>query len=603
MKKFFKLFLILILVTYLTVNFSFAEDYYCTYNFTKNFQYNDEDEDIFELQKFLNSDSRSVITRSGAGSPGNETNYFGNSTSNAVREFQKIVSLRQTGIFDDATRSAINKICLENKKYFEKNGLPIPGTTSSGEDLKIILSSDEDYFLPNKLLKVYLESGVPIKNPTESSLIVDGAKIMDIRKLAQTKYVIYLTPNEQAKKVYVQVEAEQIFSNSNQKNSEASNSLELNLYIQPTLPVNTQITQSSTTQTEIELPAASTTEIETVALPPESFPGVTKDVLIKHLKSLYNKYKLKDLVSSKNQTTIKKYGIYQPSNVFNLNIDPCGPAKSFSPEIFNTGSSIGTLQVIYQARNIYCSTNRSLVVPFPMSSLPNPYAKIINPFTMYAGYRNFDSMQTQKFPSQRKEAVKELQVSKMISFVDKLTETKNGYVVLNRIETLPASCNSAQWNNETKFDRNLLKNEKLDCKQIFSYNSNTIYALNEESDKYDFIQIRNKSNKAVKLLAYPKINYDNRSCFTDKPLESRYFPNGLFCCKNYPCNAIENMEPLTYKAENTTQQIKMIYTTERTNIETSCSDLPKQSGIVRCPEINRESGAYPTSAYTVKLKY
>lgn len=64
-------------------------------------------EDVKELQKYLNANGF-VVAKSGVGSVGKETNYFGAATKTALLKYQKAKGLRQTGMLDEATRVLLN---------------------------------------------------------------------------------------------------------------------------------------------------------------------------------------------------------------------------------------------------------------------------------------------------------------------------------------------------------------------------------------------------------------------------------------------------------------------------------------------------------------
>lgn len=65
-------------------------------------------DDVLTLQRYLNATVATRIATTGAGSPGSESNYFGNLTSVALKVFQQNNGLSPTGVVDAATRTVLN---------------------------------------------------------------------------------------------------------------------------------------------------------------------------------------------------------------------------------------------------------------------------------------------------------------------------------------------------------------------------------------------------------------------------------------------------------------------------------------------------------------
>jgi hypothetical protein len=77
--------------------------------FKKDLRFRMRDNDVIELQKFLNNNGFNV-SLSGIGSKGNETNYFGPATRNALIRFQKANNISPAiGYFGPKTRAFVNK--------------------------------------------------------------------------------------------------------------------------------------------------------------------------------------------------------------------------------------------------------------------------------------------------------------------------------------------------------------------------------------------------------------------------------------------------------------------------------------------------------------
>ncbi len=82
--------------------------------FTKVLQIGSRNKEVLELQKYLNSHGL-IIAKTGSGLPGQETNYFGKATKQALGLFQlknKIIlnkSSKSFGSFGPVTRRFVNR--------------------------------------------------------------------------------------------------------------------------------------------------------------------------------------------------------------------------------------------------------------------------------------------------------------------------------------------------------------------------------------------------------------------------------------------------------------------------------------------------------------
>lgn len=87
-----------------------------TETFTRYLQKGDSGQDVLILQKYLNSSSDTLVTNTGNGAPGSETDYYGELTKQAVIKYQKKNELGNkygfftiySGALDDKTRNFMN---------------------------------------------------------------------------------------------------------------------------------------------------------------------------------------------------------------------------------------------------------------------------------------------------------------------------------------------------------------------------------------------------------------------------------------------------------------------------------------------------------------
>ncbi len=96
----------------------------CTTEFTANYHLGDSGDEVRAVQGFLNRNSETRLREIGVGSPGQETDYFGSVTFEAVKKFQvlygqdvlKSIGLSApTGYWGPSTRKTANRLagCTE----------------------------------------------------------------------------------------------------------------------------------------------------------------------------------------------------------------------------------------------------------------------------------------------------------------------------------------------------------------------------------------------------------------------------------------------------------------------------------------------------------
>src|SRR3989338_1318249 len=84
----------------------------CGVTFTQSLTVGSTGSEVMAVQKFLNSVDGTQIATTGAGSPGNETSYFGGLTRAAVSKFQQKYGISPTaGYWGPITRAKANSLC------------------------------------------------------------------------------------------------------------------------------------------------------------------------------------------------------------------------------------------------------------------------------------------------------------------------------------------------------------------------------------------------------------------------------------------------------------------------------------------------------------
>jgi len=125
------------------------------FNFGLNLYLGVRSDEVLELQKMLNQDTRTQVSVYGVGSPGLETTYFGIKTKDAVMRFQEIYRseilapggfLYPTGYVGAQTRAKLNSVTLPliNTVGVSQNILPTTNVISKFEISSVFPTSFTD---------------------------------------------------------------------------------------------------------------------------------------------------------------------------------------------------------------------------------------------------------------------------------------------------------------------------------------------------------------------------------------------------------------------------------------------------------------------------
>lgn len=208
--------------------------------------------DVKVIQEILNLDKRTVVATIGAGSPGNETTYFGVGTREALKRFQALF-IEYIGIangkFGPRTRTSMNAVCKGPFFTGGTGNVYDEGTnTTTITDMipPVVAVAGPTSGVSDTPFRAYIAGNEPIKTPDLTGLIIFGGTVTDLRKVSSTTYSFLVTPNADIEdSLTLQFEADKIEDLYGNKNEQASN--EWKIFVE-------NVTVEATSTAPFELP-------------------------------------------------------------------------------------------------------------------------------------------------------------------------------------------------------------------------------------------------------------------------------------------------------------------------------------------------------------
>lgn len=209
------------------MTFKTTSAYACPeYFFSTDLQKGDTSPDVKVIQEILNLDKRTIVAEIGPGSKGNETNFFGVGTREALKRFQALF-IEYVGVangkFNSRTRTTMNAVCKGD--FFTKGGGGIYDTTSTKDTTPpIVAVAGPNTTTLAEIFRAFIGANEALQTPSLAGLIITNATAGDLRKVSSTTFSFAITPNQDANgPITIQFEADALSDLAGNKNSEATN--------------------------------------------------------------------------------------------------------------------------------------------------------------------------------------------------------------------------------------------------------------------------------------------------------------------------------------------------------------------------------------------